>query len=346
MSACVPTVLPCSTALPPARTAGADPCPRELVMLRTPLHRALRSRTTPRRTAVLALAASASFLLAAAVPADAATRPTLYGSSIQMQAGETWAQAQARVEDDYGRLSVLRVFAGAPTDWTVDKWRRSLGDHNGMISFDAPAPDVLSGAYDDAFRAFFASVPHTRRTWWTYDHEPDVAYYQGRITDLQQYRDAFAHLARLAREADNAMLRATVVLVGWTGNPASGMSVSDFWPGEDLTDVVAWDVYNGWATRQGSYGDLGQVTFDRDAAQAVGKPWAIAEFGSLLVPGDDGTGRAAWITAISRFGYDNGAQFMCYFDNAGPGGADYRLTDEPSRAAWRSIVSDQSPYGS
>ena len=313
------------------------------MLLRTVRHLA---RCRPRRSVAVAVATSAALLLSAAGPADAGTPYTLYGSSIQMQPDETWAQAQQRVEDEYGHLKVLRLFAGAPTNWTVDKWKRSLGDHSGMISFDVPAGDVLSGEYDDAFRDFFASVPLDRRTWWTYGHEPDVDYYQGRLTDLGQYRSAFAHLARIARNADNPLLRSAIVLVGWTGNPAAGVSVTDFWPGADLTDTIAWDVYNGWATRQGTYGGLGQITLDRDVARALGKPWAVAEFGSLLVPGDDGTGRAAWLTAMSRFAYDNSAQFMCYFDNKGPNGADYRLTDAPSAAAWREIVTDQSPYES
>ena len=133
-------------------------------------------------------------------------------------------------------------------------------------------------------------------------------------------------------------------MVGYSATPGAHRSIRDYWPGSDLTDVIAWDVYNDGAYRDGEYGGTHQLALDRAAAAAVGKPWGVAEFGSPLLHGDDGTRRAAWITAFSRYAYSHGAAFVSYFDSDTYGqGSDMRLNDAPSERAWRRIVTDQRP---
>jgi len=79
------------------------------------------------------------------------------------------------------------------------------------------------------------------------------------------------------------------------------------------------------------------------ASREAGVPWGIAELGSVLAQGDDGRGRAAWLTASARYVTEQGGIFLSYFDTNAKR-TDYRLTDEPSRAAWYAVVSDQDPF--
>ncbi|HEU0100789.1 MAG TPA: hypothetical protein VFR07_00550 [Mycobacteriales bacterium] len=303
------------------------------------LHTAARTRALFATTLSAGLLAVGTATPVLAADAGAGSGGTLFGSCVQMLPGETWPEAVDRVDDTYNGLDAVRLFSGAPADWTPAKFASALGGREAVISFKIEPAEVLSGMYDDDFRTFFNNAPTNRPTWWSYLHEPDVAFAQGRLTDLAQYRAAFTRVALLARQARNPALKTTLVLFGYSGNERSGQDITDYWPGDALTDVIAWDIYNGWATRQGFYGEMGQIEHDRDAARAVGKPWAIAEFGSVLLPGDDGSGRAAWLREITRYAKDNGALFATYFDsNGGPNGTDYRLTDAPSRNAWRDIV--------
>ena len=79
----------------------------------------------------------------------------------------------------------------------------------------------------------------------------------------------------------------------------------------------------------------------RSISQDIGKPWGVAEFGSVLAAGDDGSARAAWLHAVARYLRDHQASFATYFDT--DIGVDYRLHDQASRAAWREIVQGQWP---
>lgn len=278
-------------------------------------------------------------------PASAATRLPIFGSSTQMQEGERLPQTIARYEGNIGRLGAVRLFQTVPKPSAFD----DLGSRNGIISFRLPPGEVLSGRYDRDFRAFFAAAPRDHRTFWSYYHEADVAYQHHALNDLAQFRAAYTRVARLARAAGNPQLRTTVILVGWTANPKSGLKVSQFMPAAGLTDLVAWDNYNSWFQHNDQgYGDpSGMVEYDRAAAASVGLPFAVAEFGSTLttrggVP--DLAGRAAWITRFCREAASRGAVFVSYFDHVTPGAADYRLLDAPSRQAYRAVVSDQDPF--
>lgn len=280
-------------------------------------------------------------LLTTSAGAASAAGSTAFGSCLQVRSGETFSHALARVEAYDGRLGTVRVFQTVPNTSVFT----ALGTRRAVVSFKLSPAAVLAGQYDAQFRAWFAAAPTGRPTWWTYYHEPDAAHATGAIKDLSQYRAAFARVARLARATGNGQLRTTLVLTGYAGMPASGRHVQDYWPGSALTDVLAWDVYNGWATKQGRYGDpTDQMSHDRAVSLALGKPWAVAEFGSVVVRGDDGSGRGAWIKAFSRYAYDHGALFASYFDSNTYGqGAEYRLLDGPSQRAYHSVVSDQDP---
>ncbi|HEU0102338.1 MAG TPA: hypothetical protein VFR07_08475 [Mycobacteriales bacterium] len=308
----------------------------------------------PLRTRVLVVVLTTSALLLTAAPSRAAegidsasaaaqrASPTKFGQCIQTRRGETWPQARQRVERAHGHLDAVRLFDAEPGAWTTERWSQLLGRRTGVINFKFPPREILKGTHDHALRVFFRSAPRGRPTYWSYFHEPDVAHAQGRLADLRQYRAAFAHVARLARRVDNPGLKTTLILFGYSANPQAKRSITDYWPGRELTDVIAWDIYNGWATEQGTYGGLEQIAHAREAARKVGKPWGIAEFGSVRLKRDDGSGRAAWITRMSRYASEHGAKFAMYFDAVGPEGTDYRLTDKPSRRAWRNVLDGRS----
>ncbi len=286
---------------------------------------------------LLSLAGAASATATSPGPARSGLGATRAGEYVQPLTGEKLPAALTRVEGRYGRLGVVRVFQQQTPSWSS---MAVYGDRPVAVSFRPAPAAVLTGSYDAAFRAFFAAAPTTRTTWWTYYHEADVSHDNGTLPDLPQYRAAFTRIAQIARSVGNPQLKTAVVLTGFTGDPRSHRAISDYWPGADLTDLVAWDIYNGWAISRGSYGDAtAMLSVDRAASAAVGKPWAVTEFGSLMLKGDAGTGRAAWITTFTRWAAANGAQFVCYFDaRDGDTGADYRLLDAPSAAALRAAV--------
>lgn len=136
-----------------------------------------------------------------------------------------------------------------------------------------------------------------------------------------------------------------MILVDYTANPSSGLTVAQFMPRADLVDVIAWDDYNGAFTRQGGYGDpTMMIQRNKTASAKVGKPFAVAKFGSIVLHGDD-AGRAAWITRFSRLADTDGARFVSYYDSDQYGqGPDFRLLDRPSQVAYHAVVSDQNPF--
>lgn len=298
----------------------------------------MRLHLTPWR--VVPVLVAVGLILGAGLPTASAQAggSTAFGSTVQLRNNETWPAGIARIERVDGHLDVVRIFQNVPDPDILGP----LAGRTGIISFRMPPGDVLSGRYDRALRLFFAAAPRTHVTVWSYYHEADVAYSQGHLHDLGQFRAASTHVALLARAARNPQLRNAVVLVDWTANPRSPLTVAQFMPRADLVDVVAWDDYNGNFTQDGRYGDpIDQIRLNRQAAAQVGKPWAVAEFGSVVVHHDT-QGRAAWISRFAREAEAQGARFVSYYDSNEYGhGADYRLLDPPSQHAYHAIVSSQ-----
>lgn len=132
---------------------------------------------------------------------------------------------------------------------------------------------------------------------------------------------------------------ATLILMGWTTSPASNKNWRDYYAGADVIDVLAFDPYNGAANpgREGIYASPASI-FDsvRAVAAEAGKPYGIAETGSLLTPKDTGSGRAKWLRDVAAYHRQHGALFVTYFQSTN--GGEYRLLDSPSRQAWRDAV--------
>ncbi len=267
---------------------------------------------------------------------SASTRAgTLFGMDVWQEGGQSYAQALTAVQGSYASLQEQRVFLPGDAS-TLPAWGSTRLDTTKpvVVSFKATPASILSGTYDAAYKAWFAAAPRDRDVYWVYFHEPEDEIAAGDFT-AGDYRAAWSRLAGIADQAHNPRLHATLTLMAWTLNPASGRSWKDYYPGDDVIDVLAWDVYNLDA-KKGVYADpatLFQPVID--ASASVGKAWAVAEWGSLLVAGDDGTQRAAWITACGAFVKAHGALFATYFDADVNG--DFKLRDPASQSALRAL---------
>lgn len=171
--------------------------------------------------------------------------------------------------------------------------------------------------------------------WWTYWHEPEDDIERGAFS-AGEYRAAWRHLEALAEQAHSRRLRSTLVLMCWTLADASGRHWRDYYAGDRIIDAPGRDCYNT-AVDKGHYRDPAKMfTRATTVAAAVQKPWGIAELGIRLVKGDDGTRRARWLRDCAAWLRDAGASWASYFD--APVGAEFRLFDKASRAAWRDAV--------
>ena len=145
-----------------------------------------------------------------------------------------------------------------------------------------------------------------------------------------------------------ADLRSTLILMNWTLDPASGRNWLDYYPGSAYVDVLGWDAYNikaaPWTTSasQQSY-QTPDTVYGRcvSVSKAAGKPFGFGEWGSTVISGDSGSGRAAWITASGRYFRAEGAAFAAYFDT--PNDGSFQLADAPSQTAIANAGAVQEP---
>lgn len=261
---------------------------------------------------------------------------TRFGTSLSTTS-LTFAQALDAQQRKYGRLRAVRVFdPGVPPSNAWENRAPVLGRRLVLTSFRMPPAEVLTGRYDAALLHFFRTAPRKGKVLWSYLHEPEPHILAGTFT-AREYRRAFRRIVELATHACRKNLLPTLVLTGWTSMPESGRDWRDYYPGPRYVSVLAWDPYNSASRVPTSYvaprdlfGPLVRI------ARETGKPFGIAETGSVLVAGDDGAGRAEWLTRVGRYLTRKQALFVTYFDSTRDG--HYRLDDAPSIAAWRAWV--------
>lgn len=301
-------------------------------------------RRTPvrRRAAVLLTATAVSAGLVASAQPSSAAGPTRFGAVVKATKGQTYQQALATSERRYGELGVIRYFDGNEPDAWSDLGPK-LTDHDAVVSFRIPPASVLSGAHDDQLRRWFSTAPRRagQDIYYSYMHEPEDNIARGEFT-LADYLAAYRRIADIGESVGNPNLRSTLIMMCYTTNPTSKRNWRDYFAGRQWVDVIGWDCYNH-GEGEGGYGTpeqlLGRVV---DISRTTGVPYGIAELGSLVTPGDDGTGRGRWLKQTAKYLHANGAEFVSYFDTNGAG-TDYRLLDVPSKRAWRSVVVDQTP---
>lgn len=258
---------------------------------------------------------------------------TVYGAAVGRSKGEDFAAALARADRDLGGLDIVRVFyPGAPEPWPG---LAGTPERSVVVSFKMPPAAVAAGAFDDTMLAWFRGAPKNRDVYWSYFHEPEDNIEEGEFT-APDYQAAWRRLAGLADRAANERLKATLVLMCYTFDDAAQRRWQDYYPGAEVVDVMAYDCYSRGA-KKGVYERPDQI-FGRavENARALGKPFAVAEFGSILAKDDDGSGRAEWLQQVGRYLADQKAVFVTYFDATV--GGEYRLLDAQSKAAWREFT--------
>ena len=259
---------------------------------------------------------------------------TLFGAAFQTDRGESYEAGLQRTDAALGGLDFVRVFYKQEPE----AWPGKAPNRNVVVSFKLDPRAVVAGAYDETMRNWFATAPRDYDVYWVYWHEPENDIEDGAFT-AEEFKAAFVHLDELADEADNPRLSSAVVFQSFTLRPESGRAWRDYYPG-DAVDVVAWDVYNRVARNpENPYASPAEL-FDgpREVSESLGKKWAVAELGSELAPGDDGSRRAQWLRDAGEYIKQNKAVFVAYFDFAWNGGQDdYKLRDQPSLQAWRDV---------
>lgn len=269
---------------------------------------------------------------AAQTAAAESTGGPLFGGTVYERPGESYEAAFKRVSQTYGgSLGAVRMFfPGMPKSWS--SITSKIGSTPVVASFRPDPGAVIAGRHDSELRQWFANAPTNRPTFWTYWHEPEDNNVNG-----AQYRQAWRHINNLAEKAGNPRLKSTLILMCWTLDPKSGRDWRNYYAGNDVIDVLGFDCYNG-GRKRGVYRDVaGLLDPVAKLARSLGKPWGIGEFGSTVVTSDGGTqGRAQWLREYANYVRTNGGAFATYFDSVTD--LDFRLTDDPSRTAWRDIV--------
>ena len=260
-------------------------------------------------------------------------RGVRYGASVD-EGRLDWIRALHKSDRLYSHMEVVRFFE----PFIRDSWSGTLGHVRRPVnvSFSARPGLVLAGAYDATLRKWFRDAPNKTPIWWTYWHEPEDDIARGTLS-AKRYRQAWRHINAIARQAGTPNLHPTLVLMSWTGQPASGRRISDYYPGRFI-DVIGWDGYNppgarGYASPRAMFAACVAKNRRLDAR------FAIPELGSVLVPGDDGSRRASWLVQVAKYAAARNAAFVTYWDAKIPN-ENYQLRDLPSRSAWRHVVKD------
>ena len=275
---------------------------------------------------------------------EACTRPappkgTQFGSSISTSS-TIWAADALRDRDEkFGRTAAVRIWdEPMPFSWS-DQRTEHLSGRTLVMSFRPKPADVLSGKHDAELRKWFQQAPSTSTIYWSYVHEPETPIDDQRTFTADQYLRAWQHIDKIADSVCRQNMYATLILMGWTANPASKKDWRKYYAGDDVIDVLAFDPYNGvhdpdrdyYASAESMMGDAVAV------GRAAGKPWAIAEIGSRKIPSDSsGAKRASWLNEVAKYARANGALFVTYFQSTRDG--EWRLLDQPSKDAWRAAV--------
>ena len=261
---------------------------------------------------------------------------TIFGASVSSST-LSFSESLNQIDQTFGKVPVVRLFdPELPMGWSTTR-AKLVRDRTALISFRPSPQAVLSGKYDSFFSNWFATAPDNQVVYWSYIHEPEPLINKGAFT-ATQYKAAWKRLVGIADKACKPNMFATLILTGWTAEPASGRDYRTYDAGKDTIDVIAWDPYNGATDKDRDYYEpISTVLAPAvEVMRADGRPWGVAETGSRRVPGDAGQGRAKWLTSLGNYAINNNAYFVTYFQSTR--GGDWRLNDPYSIAVWRNFV--------
>lgn len=264
---------------------------------------------------------------------------TRFGVSLGSNGGGSMKEDLDLEERRFGtRIPVVRTWDDTlPTRTSWARKKRWYGSRWVVTSIRVAPQEVLSGRYDGRLRHYFRTAPRRSPIFWNYWHEPEDEIRAGQFT-ARQYRRAWRHVARIAGSLCRGNLYPTLVLMGWSANPAATPAWDTLDPGRRFVSVYAWDPYNG------ALGDATDYLAPRRlfapvvaVRRKVHRPFAIAETGSVRVPGDDdGSGRAAWLRRVRSYARTHHAVFVTYYQSTRNG--DFELRESPELGVWRKAM--------
>jgi len=119
----------------------------------------------------------------------------------------------------------------------------------------------------------------------------------------------------------------------------------DYYPEDENVAVMAWEPLYNNSGRWNRYWS-GEKIFGSAIrlSHRLGKPFGVAETGSVIVGSDNGGRRAIWLEELARHLGEHQARSVTYFNLNVKG--DDRLREDPSQRAWRqAVVSSHSSSG-
>ena len=257
------------------------------------------------------------------------TMPTLIGFDVSPLTGESVAQAFTRVGKLLPGARYVRVYNGPGKGLTQSAWGTGAmsalpAGATAHVSFkDTPNTALL--------KPWFDAIPSSvARVYLTVHHEPEgdlpIAQYQTDWAALRAFRDAHANKRKVVL---------VEILTMYAEEHGKGPTTA-WWSGH--ADAVAWDCYRDGTTDPNDY--PAPATFFGPliaVAKQLGVPWLVPEFGSKLIAGDTGAGRAGWMTACVAYLRATGCVAVGWWDT---GGEDL-ASDPAGLTAWRAALSTQ-----
>jgi hypothetical protein len=339
------------------------------------MRRNTMNRRTMSRMSVWALSAALSVTMAApsaasqpdrlgggSAPAairSATTGPILFGAYVGWRGERTAEDAVLRFEDQIGRpLAIRHVYhawnqrlIGSTETWSIEQ------GHTLLINWKAAlmAPDrttehvrwrsIANGSRDRVIRRAANELKALGLpVYLAFHHEPenelDIPEAE-RCGSRKSYQKAFQHIHEIFEEE-----RARNVSFVWNmlGHTFRQGEADEWYPGDDVVDIVAADAYNWFGTEH--TGDTSwrsfTVAFQHAYAWATarGKPFWVGETGVLEDP-DDPNRKAQWYLdmAAQAEAWPN-LRAIVYFTGATYGW--WPDSSDASLAAFRQVVQD--PY--
>ena len=254
-------------------------------------------------------------------------------------ARNTWENLAAGqwLADNPGYVAFVEQHPQAAADIGVP-----LVPHDSGQPLDGLLTEVVNGDRDQVFRSMGAALatggPATvyARLWWEMNLRP-----MADGIDPELFRQAWVRAAPLIREGFVGRARPGQTLQVVFSPNADGADYEQFYPGDDVVDLMALDAYGQrWGSDTPSEAGLltllnQQLTQFADFAREHGKPVAMAEWGNVAVkagqPGDQMQGRGdfpPYVALVLDWAAREDAEYLVYF-NSDEGGVGQTLADTP-----------------
>lgn len=220
----------------------------------------------------------------------------------------------------------------------------------GLVEGEALLPHL--SAYDPDGYAPDSTIYDGFSLLLSYCHEGEKNFIDARLA-VREWRRRHALVYKTIRQHCNGRRVGYMPIQTGTWTEASsvvGKIKGDFdplawWAG--VGDYAGYDAYAETITNRPAGPALYKaaadfLTIPLRLARGTGRRLFLPELGVVLQGSaktrDDGTFRAAWIRAVVAELRDQGCAGVAWWDALGANNRDFRLLDEPSRAAWQDAI--------